>query len=337
MTRTRYDGFKGLIKATGTGRRGSRDLTFDEARDATRALLAGAVTDAQAGAFLQSLRLKGEAASELAGMAVALREAAAPIQAGVRAPLVACAGAYDGVAQAPHLSLAAAVAAAACGAAVVVHCGDRLGPKHGVTPAEVLAALGGPRRPTPEQSGAMLARAGVAVVHAGQALEGWSRLAALRDQIGLRGPLHSAEKLVDYAGARRFVVGHTHSGYTDRLLGALDALHADAAIAVRGIEGSDIARPGRPSAFAAEGRLDLPERLGEQLDADAAGADASAQLTRGVLRGELDGTLAYTVTLNAGIRLLAAGVVGDALDGAARARAAIADGRASATLDALVG
>jgi hypothetical protein len=47
----------------------------------------------------------------------------------------------------------------------------------------------------------MLERAGVAVVHAGEALPGWRRLAALRDEIGLRGPVHSAEKLVDHLGA----------------------------------------------------------------------------------------------------------------------------------------
>jgi len=334
--RTRYEGFKGIVKAVGTGPRGSRDLTFDEARDATRALLAGEVSDAQAGAFLLALRVKGEAASELGGMAQALRDAALPIEADGAGPVVACAGAFDGVAEAPHLSLAAAVAAAACGAVVVVSCGDRLGPKHGLTPAEVLGALGGDARPGPEASAAMLARSGVALVHAGESLPGWSRLARLRDEIGLRGPLHSAEKLVDWAGARRFVVGHTHSGYTDRLLGALDAMDAEAAIAVRGIEGSDVARPGRPSAFDARGRLDLPERLGEQLAGDA-DADASARLTRAVLSGEENGTAAWTVELNAGLRLLAAGVVGDAIEGAALARRAIAEGRASATLDALTG
>jgi len=334
--RTRYEGFKGVIKAVGTGKRGSRDLTFDEARDATRALLAGEVSDAQAGAFLLSLRMKGEAASELGGMAQALRDAALPIAADGDRPLVACAGAFDGVAEAPHLSLAAAVAAAACGAAVIVSCGDRLGPKYGLTPAEVLGALGGDERPGPDASAAMLARSGVALVHLGESLPGWSRLAELRDEIGLRGPLHSAEKLVDWAGARRFVVGHTHSGYTDRLLGALDAMDAEAAIAVRGIEGSDVARPGRPSAFDARGRLDLPERLGEQLEGDA-DAEASARLTRAVLAGEENGTAAWTIDLNAGLRLFAAGVVGDPLEGAALARRAIDEGRASATLDALVG
>ena len=53
--------------------------------------------------------------------------------AGTGTPVVACAGAYDGMVDAPHLSLAAALPAAAAGARVVVHCGGTLGPKRGTT------------------------------------------------------------------------------------------------------------------------------------------------------------------------------------------------------------
>ncbi|HWH92592.1 MAG TPA: hypothetical protein VNT03_01925, partial [Baekduia sp.] len=111
--RAGYAGFRAVIKAVATGPRGSRDLTFDEAREAGTALLAGEVTPAQAGAFLIGLRVKGEGAEELAGIAQALRDAAVPLQrsgvGGPERPLVASAGAFDGVADAPPLSLAAAV------------------------------------------------------------------------------------------------------------------------------------------------------------------------------------------------------------------------------------
>lgn len=336
MARSSYDGFRATIKAIGTGPRGSRPLDFGEARAAMAAILAGAVSDAQAGAFLIAMRIKGETPEELAGLAQALRDAAVPMRAGVDRPLVACAGAYDGVAEAPQLSLAAAVLAAAAGAGVVVHCGDTLGPKHGVTAADVLAALGGSPSPSPDDSAAMLERAGVAVVHAGEALPGWRRLAALRDEIGLRGPVHSAEKLVDYLGARRFVVGHTHGPYGARICGALALLDAERAVAVRGVEGSDVMRPGRPVAVDCDATLELPERLGDRLP-EAAGAEASAALTRAVAGGDEDGVIAYAVALSAGLRLAVAGLARDAVTGMAAARAAVADGRAGHTLAALVG
>jgi anthranilate phosphoribosyltransferase len=339
--RAGYAGFRSAIKAVATGPRGSRDLTFDEAREAAAALLAGEVSPAQAGAFLIGLRVKGEGMEELAGVAQALRDRAAVLRRpdGDGRPLVASAGAFDGVADAPPLGLAAAVCAAAAGPiAVVTACGGRLGPKHGITVAEVLAALGGPGRPSAAESEAMLARAGVAVVHVGETLPGWEDLATLRDEIGLRGPVHSAEKLVDWFGARRFVVGHTHGSYAGRLLGALERLGADRAIAIRGVEGSDVLRPGRPVAVLshAGGAVDLPERLGLVLRGDCDPAVA-ADLTRAIVSGDEQGAARQAVALSSAVRLIAAGTTSDPAEALRRSEAALDDGRAAATLAALIG
>jgi anthranilate phosphoribosyltransferase len=236
---------------------------------------------------------------------------------------------------APHLSLAAAVLAAAAGARVIVHCGSKLGPKRGTTSADVFEALGGPSRPEPGDSLAMLERADVALVHAGTAIPGWDALAAIRDEIGLRGPLHSAEKLVDHLGATRFVVGHTHSSYRERILGALDVLGAQGAVTVRGMEGADILRVARPSASDAHGPLPLPESPGMVLRGDA-DADLAAALTRAIVDGDEHGVAAQTATLSAGVRLYAGGICESVAVGASLAAAAIADGRATATLEALL-
>ena len=336
--RTSYTGFRAVIKAVGTGPRGSRALTFDEAREATAGLLAGAVSPVQAGAFLIAMRIKGETPAELAGITQALRDAARAVApeppAGGR-PIVACAGAFDGMLEAPHLSLAAAVLAAAAGARVVVSAGARLGPKRGTTPADVLVALGGPLRPKPAESLAMLERADVALVHASAAIPGWDALAAVRDEIGLRGPLHTAEKLVDHLGATRFVVGHTHSSYRERILGALTLLGAQRAVAVRGMEGADVLRAGRPSAADADGPLDIPDMPGMVLRGDA-DPQVAAELTRAIAAGDEHGVAAHTAILSAGVRLYAAGRCESVNAGIALAAATVGDGRATATLEALL-
>ncbi len=340
--RSDYAGFRAVIKAVGTGPRGSRALTFDEARSATAGLLAGEVSPVQAGAFLVAMRIKGETPAELAGITQALRDAARavapdpPTDARARGRrIVACAGAFDGVTESPHLSLAAAVLAAAAGARVVVHCGSRIGPKRGTTPADVLVALGGPLRPKPAESLAMLERADVALVHASAAIPGWDALAGIRDEIGLRGPLHTAEKLVDHLGATCFVVGHTHSSYRERILRALDLLGAQRSVAIRGMEGSDILRAGRPAAADANGPLDIPESPGSVLRGDA-DPQVSADLTRAIASGEEHGVAAQTTLLSAGVRLYAAGRCDSVGAGAAMAAAAVADGRTAATLEALL-
>ena len=334
--RSSYAGFRNYIKTIGTGPRGRRALTFDEAHDAARAIMAGEVTAAQAGAFLIAMRIKSETPEELAGMVSALRERATPLQARTTRPLVLAGGAYDGCVDAPALSLAAAIVAAGVGAGVVVHCGSTLGPKYGVTVADVAGVLGAPARPTAPEAEAMLERSGVAVVNAATLLPGWTEMSALRDEIGLRGPLHSAEKLIDWFGIDRFIVGYTHAQYADLLSGALRHLGAAHTYTVRGIEGSDIARPGRPVVHRDGVDLNLPEQLGDRLP-DAPGAEAAAALTCAVLEGQADRISTYTVVLSAAIRLHAVGLAPNVLRGMAVARSAIADGRARATLDALVG
>jgi anthranilate phosphoribosyltransferase len=302
-----------------------------------RAILAGEVTPAQAGAFLIAMRMKGEHPAELAGFAQALRDVRPPLAASPDgAPLVSSAGSFDGVGESPSLTLATAVAAAASGARVVVSCAGRLGPKYGTSPLDVLAALGGPARPSVDASLAMLERSGVGLVHAGEALPGFDRLAEIRDEIGLRSPVHSAEKLVDHFGARRFVIGHTHSTYTDKLAATMDLLGAERALIVRGIEGSDVLRPGRPGAFEGGERLDLPSTMGLVLRGEADPV-ISAEVTRAVLAGEERGVAARAVTLSAGVQLYAAGVAATPRAGVALAEAAIDDGRATATLERLLG
>jgi anthranilate phosphoribosyltransferase len=157
----------------------------------------------------------------------------------------------------------------------------------------------------------------------------------VRDEIGLRGPIHSAEKLIDWFGARHFVVGHTHGGYAPRLLGALERLGAAAAVAVRGVEGSDVLRPGRPVAQTSAGPVALPEQLGLVLRGDPDPAVA-ADLTRAVVGGDEHGAARRAVTLSAAVRLLVAGVTPDVGDAIRRAETALDDGRAAATLDALL-
>lgn len=332
--RSRYPGFRATIKAVGTGRRGSRALRFEEAREAMATLLAGEATAAQTGAFLVAMRVKGEEPQELAGLAQALRDAAISREPGAVRPL-ACAGSYDGVAESPQLSLAAAAIAAAAGAPCAIHCGGALGPKYGTTPADVVVALGGEGRPSVERSRAMLAAAGLALVHSGEAIPGWDRLAELRDEVGLRGPVHSAEKMVDHLGARRFVVGYAHHPYGPRLLAALELLGTEGALAVRGIEGSDVPRPGRPQAHG-EGALELPEDLRLRLPEDSSSPERSAALTRAILAGEEAGATGVAALHGAVLRLAAAGLTASYPEARARAQAAIESGDATATLERML-
>jgi len=335
--RSTYAGFRATIKAVGTGERGRRDLDFDEARRAMTSLLRGETSTAQAGAFLVAMRLKGESPAELAGFAQALRDATRPLTGpALDRPMVSCGGSYDGVAGAPDLSLAAAALAAGAGAGVVLHCGRSLGPKYGVTPAAVLAALGGPPEPELAESERMLATGGAALVYTPAAVPGWDRLADVRDEVGVRGPVHAAERLLDPFGARRFVVAYTHAPYASLLLVGLEILEAQRAVAVRGVGGSVVLRPGRPTAFDVAGPLELP-RGGALAVGSEEGAGESAALVSAVLAGEGPAGAERAVVVSAGTILYAAGIADDARYGADQAARALAAGRGARALAAMVG
>ena len=66
--------FAVYVRILGKGKRGARDLTREEAREAMGMLLDGKVEEAQLGAFLMLLRHKEESAEELAGFTEAIRQ-----------------------------------------------------------------------------------------------------------------------------------------------------------------------------------------------------------------------------------------------------------------------
>ncbi len=66
--------FAEYVRILGKGPKMWRDLSFDEAREAMKMVLAGSADPLQIGAFLLLLRRKGETGEELAGMVTAARD-----------------------------------------------------------------------------------------------------------------------------------------------------------------------------------------------------------------------------------------------------------------------
>lgn len=73
IARPNEHAFAPYVRILGKGKTGSRSLTRTEARDAMSMILRGEVTQAQLGAFLMLLRVKEESADELTGFVEAAR------------------------------------------------------------------------------------------------------------------------------------------------------------------------------------------------------------------------------------------------------------------------
>jgi len=214
-----------FIKAVGSGPKRARDLSRAEAREAMALVCDGAARPEQVGAFLLALRMKGEAADELAGFVDALE--ARSDAGGARAPAgtldVDCHG--DGHEGHTTLLPMAACALAALGVPVLLRLQRELvTARHGLV--QSLAALGlDVDRPLDgARAQAALGSVGVAALDLPRYLLPLDRLVALRPLLGVRTVAQTLMKLVDPLGCATRAVGVFHAPYLRSTAQALAAL-----------------------------------------------------------------------------------------------------------------
>lgn len=223
--------FRAALRKVGAGSNRSKSLTLDEARCAATTILEGKATSAQVGALLIAMRLKEEVPEELAGFALAIRDhsQAMPTPA---APVVDCAGAYDGRVRTIPVGAAAALVAATAGVSSLFHGIAGLG-RSGLSPGEILTGL------LPNRTGS----ASVRYVDQNDYCPALAALKPLRNELGLRTAFNTAEKLVglalEGAGVRSLVVGVFHGAYLEKVARTAALLGIRRALIIQGLEGSD--------------------------------------------------------------------------------------------------
>ncbi len=231
--------FRELIGKVGSGEHTSTGLTREEAAEAMDLMLGGRVSEAQLGAFLIAHRIRRPQPLELTGMLDSYRRhGPALTTAGERA---VCFGVpYDGRSRtAPLLPLVALVLAGA-GQPVVLHGGEPMPVKFGITLAELFVALGVEWRGlTLAAVQARLDRHGLALTHQPDHFAAAERLLPIRDEIGKRPPVASLELLwTPHQGPHLLVSGFVHPPTEKRAWEALAAAAESDVITVKGLEGS---------------------------------------------------------------------------------------------------
>jgi anthranilate phosphoribosyltransferase len=315
-------------------------LAQDEAAAVMEEIMEGRATPAQFGAYVTALRMKGETADELAGMARVMREKA--IRVPTDRPVVDTCGTGGDGSGSFNVSTAAALVVAAAGRPVAKHGNRGMSSKCGS--ADVLEALGVNIGLGPDGVARCIDQVGIGFMFA-QAYHPAMKFAApLRREVGIRTVFNVLGPLTNPAGARLQVLGVASGAAQPVLAGALGRLGAQRALVVHGLEGLDeisIAGPTRVLDLTGEEIAEYevhPESfgLGTGRPEDVRGGDAArnAAIIRGVLAGKGGGTTAGIsraqrdiIALNAGAALLACGaaptlpaavqLAGDVLDGGA--------------------
>ncbi len=318
------------------------DLSQGEMTDVMNQIMSGEATDAQIGAFLIALRVKGECVDEIAGAASVMREKATPIATKHDVIVDTCGtgGDHSGTF---NISTAAAFVAAGAGLCVAKH-GNRAATSQ-CGSADVLGALGVNIEASPETVSRCLDDVGIGFLFA-ISLHGAMKYAiGPRREIGARTIFNALGPLSNPAGATRQVVGVYSPALTETLAGVLGTLGAERAFVVHGSDGLDemtLTGPTRVSELK-NGSVStydvLPGDFGlMQAPADAlkgGDADYNAEITRSILNGE-EGPRRDIVLLNAAAAIVAGDKARDLNEGVQVAAEVIDSGKALEKLEGLV-
>ncbi len=335
--------FRKYIKAVGTGPKLSRDLTVEEAEAAFRLLLKGEATDAQIGALLVPLRMKGESVEELAAFTKVTREYCHQLE--VDLPhLIDCGNAYDGKVKYPHVSPAAAFVAAAAGAQILFHGQSQTPPKYGVSVRDVFRDLGLPIHWTLEKTENALKEIGVGFVSIEHISPRVAELKRIREELGLRTVFNHIEKLWNPLNAPHQIISIYHGPYLETIPAILKSLKMSHALVVQGVEGTIDCRISRTTKAV---ELDLnethplliqPKELGlertEELEFDSINSGMNAEFVLNLLEAKQN-HLSHLVILNAAVLIYTSGISKNWLEAVEKSRESLYSKQPLKKLEAL--
>ena len=232
---------RSIIQRIATGPDLSKDISREEARLGTKAIIERHIDPVQVAIFFIALRMKRETMDENRGALDAVLETTKRIVAEVD-EVVDIGDPYDGYTRCLPAAPFLGPVLAELGVHVVSHGLDRVGPKYGVTARHVLAAAGVPVDLTPEQAAARLSdkEIGWTYIDQSQSNPGMHDLVPLRAQIIKRQVLTMVEVLSKPIAGRKkthFITGFVHKPYPPIYAEMARVAGFDTACIIRGVEG----------------------------------------------------------------------------------------------------
>ena len=320
---------------------GGESLTRAEATKAFELMMSGGASDAQVGALLMGLHVRGETVEEIAGAALALRARAVAVRAPEDA-IDTCGTGGD--AKGTHnISTCAAFVVAGAGVPVAKHGNRSISSRSGS--ADVLAALGVNIECEPETIARCIEGCGLGFMFAPAHHAAMRHVAKVRTELGTRTIFNLLGPLANPASTKYQVVGVFAEKWVEPIAHVLGILGVQRAWVVHGADGLDeltttdvshvaVLDAGNISSFRISPRN---AGLSDAKPEDLLGGDATenAAHLRAVLQGNR-GPLRDIVLLNAAAALLVAGKAKSLREGVTLGAESIDSGNAGRVLDALV-
>lgn len=314
------------------------DLNTDEMIAVMREVMTGAATEAQIGALLLGLRMKGETIDEITGAASVMRELASSVEIEADYLVDTCGTGGDG-ANLFNVSTASAFVVAAAGGSVAKHGNRSVSSSTGS--ADVLEAAGINLNITPEQVALCVTELGVGFMFAPAHHSAMKHAIGPRKELGLRTIFNMLGPMTNPAGVKRQVIGVFSDKLCRPMAEVLQRLGSEHVMVVHAADGLDEISLARETHVAELKNGTIIEYIIKPEDFGIASqsligltvddAQASLALIQAALGNEhndLAHKASDIIALNAGAAIYVSGLADTLEEGVARAQDALGSGLA---------
>lgn len=310
------------------------NLSEEEAIDAMSCIMNGEATDSQISSFLTALRMKGETIDEITGFAKGMRNKATAVHGCQDA--IDIVGTGGDLSNTFNISTTSSFVIAAAGAKVAKHGNRSVSSRSGA--ADVLESLGAKIASTPEQAEKLIKTVGISFLFA-QSYHGSMRfVATARREMGIRSVFNILGPLSNPAFTNYIVLGTYDKDLLEPMARVLINVGIKRAMLVYGNDKLDEISISDSTSVCEvnNGQVNLytisPEDFGlkrySKSDVVGGTADENAQITLGILKGEIVGAKRDIVLMNAGCALYICGKTPTIKDGILLAADTIDSGKA---------
>lgn len=213
------------------------DLTNDESQNIMKDILSGDATEAQIGAFLTALRMKGETIQEISAFARTMRKFCTRIHPRVNGRLVDTCGTGGDQIKTFNISTISAFVVAGAGVYIAKHGNRAVTSKSGS--ADVLEKLGLNLNLDPKDIERVIEKVGIGFMFAPTFQPAMKYALRPRREIGIRTVFNVLGPLTNPAGANAQVLGVYDEQWLKPLAHVLKELGSEEAMIVHGTDGLD--------------------------------------------------------------------------------------------------
>ncbi len=320
-----------------------QNLTCAEAGEVMELLLTGAATQAQIGAFLTGLRMKGETIDEIVGFASVLADKAEHIHPHSD-NFIDLVGTGGDTTYSFNISTTSAIVTAAAGVPVAKHGNRSISSKSGA--GDVLEQLGVNIMMEPKKVEACVDEVGIGFMFAQTFNKSMRFVGQARSEMGIRTVFNILGPLANPSGAKGMVVGVYDPSLTETIANVMGQLGVKRALVVSGRDHMDEITLSTKTVVSElkDGAVKTyeitPEDFGfktvDLAELQGGTAAENAEITKAVLSGQEQGAKREIVLLNAGAALYISGKADSIANGIILAKEAIDSGKAAEVLENLV-